>query len=217
MTRAGLVLVRLGVVLGAAACSTARPVRPLGPGHAVVGASLGGPLIKTFGAVIPTPILSAGGGYGLSARWNATAAVDATAALYGTLHVEPGIAGFPLVREDGRVPTLMLGGSVHLLTDFAATRVAPATTAIASWRIAGRHVVHAGADVAVAIGSPTRVVAGPLAGGELRFGHAGIGLELEWLAPNYDVEPLAPDWISPARHGYFSLLFGFRYYTQEQP
>jgi hypothetical protein len=201
----------------AAACSTARPVRPLGRGHAVVGASLGGPLIHTFGVVIPTPILSAGGGYGLDERANVTASLDVTSAAYGVLHVEPGAALFPVSHEGGWGPTLMLGGSLHLLTNFADTRVAPATTAIASWRLRRRHLLHAGADAALAIGSPTRLVAGPLAGGELRFGHAGIGVELKWLAPTYDVEPLAPDWISPARHGYFSVLFGLRYYTEECP
>ena len=204
----------LALALGcAAACSTVRPVRPLGPGNAVVAASVGGPLLQTFGVVIPTPILTVGGGYGVTDRWNTTASLDVTAAAYGTVHVEPGVGFFPIVHDAGGVPTVMLGGSLHALTNFKAARVMPATTAIASWRLRGRHVLHAGADAALAFGSPTRVVAGPLAGGELRFGRVGLGLEVKWLAPYYDIEPLAPDWISPGHRGYFSVLLGFRTYT----
>jgi hypothetical protein len=204
------------LALAALACSTVRPVEPLGAGQAMVGASLGGPMVHALGLAMPTPILTAGGAYGVGERWNATASLDATAGAYGVLHLEPGAAFFPVAGAGAR-PTLMLGGSLHLLTNFRDTRVAPAATAVASWR-AGRRLGYAGADAALALGSPTRLVAGPLAGGELRLGrHVGLGLELKWLAPYYDVEPLAPDWISPAHHGYFSVLLGIHLYTAVAP
>jgi hypothetical protein len=79
----------------------------------------------------------------------------------------------------------------------------------AAWRIRRRHLVCVGADAAAVFGSPTRLVAGPPAGGELRLGQAwSLSLEARWLAPNYDVAPLAPDWIAPGSRGYFSLLVG---------
>jgi hypothetical protein len=178
----------------------------------MVHAGVGGPLVRALGVNMPTPILTTGGAYGVRDNLEATARVDATAAAYGVMHIEPGAAYHPLVRDAGWVPTVTVAGSVHLLTDFQAVRAAPLTTGVAAWRVGGRHLIYTGADVAVVFGSPTRIVAGPLLGGELRFGRVGLALEGKWLAPYYDVEPTAPEWLSPADRGYLSVLFGFHYY-----
>lgn len=202
-----------------AGCAQSRSVRPLGAGNAAAHASLGGPLVGIGGdsdgpaVIIPTPILTLGGSYGVRANAELTASVDATAALFGVAHVEAGAAYHPLVRDAGGVPTLTVAAGVHLLTNVTDTRVAPAASAAAAWRVRGRHLLYAGADLAIAFGSPTRVVWGPFAGGEARVGHrAGLSLEGKWLAPHYDVAPLAPAWISPASRGYLSVLLGLNLY-----
>jgi hypothetical protein len=203
----------LGACVLAEACAPTHAVRPLGCGNAALHASLGGPLVEVSGIDTPIPIVSLGGGYGLGDQLTATAELDATAAVFGVLHVQPGLAYHPLVRQGGALPTITLAGSVHLLTNFDDTRVAPQATLAAAWRIGRRHLVYLGGDSALAIGDPTRLVAGPFVGGEARLGRAwGLVLEAKWLAPNYDVHPLAPTWISPASHGYLSLLVGLTRY-----
>jgi len=200
-------------VAALAACAPTHAVRPLGCGNAAAHVSLGGPLVNVAGVDTPIPIVSVGGGYGLGDRLTGTAELDLTAAVFGVLHVQPGLAYHPIVRERGAVPTVTLAGSVHLLTNIDDTRVAPQATVAAAWRIAGRHLAYLGADAAVAVGDPTRLVAGPFAGGELRLGKAwGLALEVKWLAPWYDTAPTAPAWLSPDSHGYLSTLVGLTRY-----
>ena len=205
-------LVAVTFALGAG-CASTHTVRPLGRGNAVVHASLGGPLVNVSGAVIPTPILTLGGALGVRADSEVTLHADATAALFGVAHVEPGVAFHPVIRDGGLMPTLTTTLSLHLLTDFSATRIAPQATLAGAWRIQRRHLIYAGADLAVASGSAARLVLGPLLGAEARLGRrVGVSLEAKWLAPYYDVAPLAPSWISPGNHGYFSVLLGVNTY-----
>src|SRR5260370_5672360 len=161
--------VLVGLLL-AAGCAATHAVRPLGRGHAALTASLGGPLVTVGSATIPTPILSLGGAYGVRDDAEVAFHADATAALFGVLHVDPGVAYHPLVRDSGLVPTLTVAAAVHLLTNFSDTRVAPQVTLAGAWRVRGRHLVYVGADTAVTSGSPARLVLGPLLGGEARPG-----------------------------------------------
>jgi hypothetical protein len=197
------------------ACATSHFARPLGRGNVVGQASLGGPLVEVSGAPIAAPILDLGAGYGASDRWDVFARADVTAAVYGTLHVEPGAAFHPIVREAGLVPTVTLAGSAHLLTDFHDARVGPQLSAIAAWRLGARHrhLLYVGADAGTLVPGRVRVLAGPLAGAEVRVGgRAGLVLEAKWLSAWYDVAPLAPTWISPGDHGYLSILLGCNLY-----
>jgi hypothetical protein len=205
----------LGAALLAAGCATTHLARPLGKGNAVGQGSLGGPLVEVGEKPIAAPLLVLGGGYGASDRTDAFGRLDVTAAVYGTVHLEAGAALHPLVREAGGVPTVTLAGSVHLLTDFGDVRAGPQLTAVAAWRVGAlhRHLVYAGADAGTIFGGRTRVLAGPLAGGEARVSQrAGLVLELKWLSPWYDVQPLAPTWISPGDRGYLSVLVGCNLY-----
>ena len=210
------------VVLACAAlvagCAATHAVRPLGRGNGAVHASLGGPLVTVGSATIPTPILSVGGAYGVRDDAEVTLHADATAALFGVLHVEPGVAFHPVIRDGGAIPTLTAAASLHLLTNFNDTRLAPQVTLAGAWRVRRRHLIYLGADTAVASGSPARVVFGPLLGGEARLGRRlGLAREMKWLAPYYDVGPLAPSWVSPGSHGYFSVLLGFTVYLGDVP
>lgn len=201
-----------------AGCAPTHTVRPLGRGNGALYAALGGPLVTVGSATIPTPILSVGGAYGARDDAEVTAHADATAALFGVLHVEPGAAYHPVVRARGLVPTLTVAASLHLLTNFRDTRLAPQLTLAGAWRLGGRHLLYVGADSAVASGSPARLVTGPLVGGEARLGRrVGLALEAKWLAPYYDVAPLAPAWVSPGSHGYLSVLLGLAIYLGDVP
>ena len=197
------------------ACATTHLARPLGRGNGVGQVSLGGPLVEVSEKPIAAPVLVLGGGYGVSDRAEAYGRADVTAAIYGDLHLEAGAAIHPLVRESGGVPTVTLAGSVHVLTDFGDLRVGPQVTAVAAWRVGAlhRHLVYAGADAGTLFGGRTRLLAGPLAGGEMRVGRrAGLVLEVKWLSPWYDVRPLAPTWVSPGDRGYLAVLLGCNLY-----
>ena len=196
-----------------AACASTRPLRPIEPGSWALSGSVGGPLVDV-GPVVPTPMLMLGAARGLGRRhWSATLDLGVTAALYGNLHVAPGVVHHLIVQPDGAGwrPSVAVGGSLHVVSDLGDILVAPQVSTVASWLVRGRHVLYGGADLAVPIGSPTRVITGPLLGAELRRGAMGFGLEAKWLAPYHDVEPLAPSWVSPGHHGYLSLLLSFNY------
>ncbi|HVZ70831.1 MAG TPA: hypothetical protein VHJ20_00520 [Polyangia bacterium] len=200
-----------------AACATSTIARPLGRGNAVAQASLGGPLVEVSGTPVAAPILNVGGGYGVSDRWDVFAHADVTAAAYGDLHLEPGAAFHPLVREAGAVPTVTLAASAHVLTDFHEARLGPQATALAAWRVGTthRHLIYVGADVGTLVPGRARLLAGPLVGAEARVGRrVGLALEMKWLSPWYDVGPLAPTWISPGDHGYLAVLVGFNVYSE---
>jgi hypothetical protein len=178
-------------------------------------ASLGGPLVEVSEKPIAAPILVLGGGYGVSDRTDVFGRADVTAAVYGDLHLEAGAAFHPVVRESGGVPTVTLAGSVHVLTDLDELRVGPTATAVAAWRVgaAHRHLVYAGVEGGTLLGGRTRLLAGPLAGAELRAGRrVGLAVEVKWLSPWYDVGPLAPTWVSPGDRGYLFVLLGCNVY-----
>jgi hypothetical protein len=206
----------LALACGAAAsCATSHFARPLGRGNVVAQASLGGPLVAISDVPLATPILVAGVGYGASDRWDVSARADVTAAVYGDLHLEPGVAFHPVIREGGLVPTVTVAASAHLLTDFRDARVGPQVTGLAAWRLGAlhRHLVYVGADAGTLVPGRARLLAGPLAGAEARVGRrAGLVLEAKWLSPWYDVKPLAPTWLSPGDHGYLAILLGCNVY-----
>jgi hypothetical protein len=211
---------RLWIAFGALvplfACSSTHFVRPLGKGNGVVHASLGGPLIKLGGAVFPLPIATVGGGYGVRDDVDVFVHANVTALAFGDLHLTPGVAWHPLIRERGGVPTLTVAGTLNFLTDFrTSARALPELTVAAAWALGRkRHLLYVGADLAVSFeGKGWVPIFGPFVGGELRLGRrAALSLEVKWLAPNYDTNPLAADWIAPARQGYLSVLLGLNVY-----
>jgi hypothetical protein len=219
----------LGLLLQLAACATTRPVRPLAPKETSLGVSLGGPLINTLGAVFPTPMLTVAGARGVSEQLALTGALNLTAALFGTVHIEPGVVFFPVLSPHGGVPTVAVHGSWHLLTDFsggddgegAGWLLGPHLATVASWRLGAPLLGYAGVEGTFAFSPGSsragRLLAGPLLGVELARGRARFGLECKWLAPHHDVEPAAPEWISPGRHGYLSVVLGFGYHFGGRP
>ena len=212
---AATILAVAGAAALFSACAQSHFARPLGRGNAVGHASLGGPLLEVNETPVAAPILIVGGGYGLTDSWDAYARADVTAAAYGDLHLEPGFAFHPLVREAGGVPTVTVAASAHVLTDFHDLRLGPQLTALAAWRVGAshRHLVYLGADAGTLVPGHVRVLAGPLVGGELRVGlRSGLALEVKWLSPWYDVLPLSATWISPGDRGYISVLLGYNLY-----
>ena len=201
------------------ACTTTHLVRPLGKGNAVAHASLGGPLIKLGGAVFPTPIASLGGAYGVRDDVEVYLHANVTAAAFGDLHLEPGVAYHPVVRDRGPVPTVTLTGSFHFLTDFVTSaRALPQLSGAVAWALGKkRHILYTGFDLAISFeGKGWVPIFGPFVGGELRVGRrVGLSLEAKYLAPNFDSGAAAPAWVAPGGFGYVSVLLGLNVYFGE--
>jgi hypothetical protein len=208
--------VAIATLLVWSACASSHFVRPLGKGNAVASASLGGPLVQLGGAVFPTPIFELGGGYGVRDDVDIFLRANITAAAFGDLHLEPGVAWHPIIRDHGGVPTLTVAGSLHFLTDFTtAVRALPQVSAATAWALGRkRHLLYAGADLAISFeGRGWVPIVGPFVGGELRVGRrVGLSLEAKYLAPNYNTAILAPAWIAPGGYGYVSILLGVNVY-----
>jgi hypothetical protein len=208
--------VALATLLGFGACASSHFVRPLGKGGAVASASVGGPLVQLGGAVFPTPIVELGGGYGVRDDVDIFLRANITAAAFGDLHLEPGVAYHPIIRDRGPVPTVTVAGSLHFLTDFrTSARALPQLSAATAWALGKkRHLLYAGLDLAVSFeGRGWVPIFGPFVGGELRVGRrVGLSLEAKYLAPNYDTGILAPAWIAPGGWGYLSILLGVNVY-----
>jgi hypothetical protein len=197
-----------------AGCASTHVVRPLGQGNGMVNASLGGPFLNVFDANIPTPIVSLGGGYGVRDWLDVYGHVDVTALAFGVLHVDPGVAFHPVIREGGWVPTVTVAASLHLLTNFEDARGVPQFMAAAAWRIARRHLIYVGADLGLGFQPQGfRAIWGPFIGGEARVGkRVGLSLEVKWIDPEYPTRLAAPTWVAPGGQGYLSLLLGINVY-----
>jgi len=208
--------VAIATLLAFGACASSHFVRPLGKGNAVASASLGGPMVQLGGAVFPTPIVELGGGYGVRDDVDLFLRANVTAAAFGDLHLEPGVAYHPLIRDRGPVPTVTVAGSLHFLTDFrTSARALPQLSAATAWALGRkRHLLYAGLDLAMSFeGRGWVPIFGPFVGGELRVGRrVGLTLEAKYLAPNYDTGILAPAWIAPGGYGYVSILLGVNVY-----
>ncbi|MDB4983346.1 MAG: hypothetical protein JWM82_4098, partial [Myxococcales bacterium] len=63
------ILAAIAAAVGGA-CATSHFARPLGRGNAVGQASVGGPLVEVSGTPVAAPILTVGGGYGVTERWD---------------------------------------------------------------------------------------------------------------------------------------------------
>lgn len=74
-----------------ASCAPSRLVKPLAKGEKAVGANLGGPLIGFAGAVIPMPLTSVYGGYGLTDRTTVFGSFHTTSAAFGVFQTDVGV------------------------------------------------------------------------------------------------------------------------------
>lgn len=69
-------------------CSGTRQVIPLKAKEHNLAASLGGPIFKFSGLVIPMPLSSVAWSYGLNDKYTSTAALHTTSLLFGVVHIE---------------------------------------------------------------------------------------------------------------------------------
>ncbi|MFN7130952.1 MAG: hypothetical protein ACK4N5_02645 [Myxococcales bacterium] len=139
------------LLLTALGCGTARSVRPVGKGNGVVDVSAGGPLVKLFGVVFPTPLAYAGYTHG----------VTDTTDVFGRLHLFPlsmGLAGLEagasqqLVDQHRWLPALSVSGAVMALAGLGGVWAMPSGTLVGSWKVEERALLYAGTTHGVSYG-----------------------------------------------------------------
>ena len=200
------------------ACASSHFVRPLGKGgargqrrrSAARWSQLGG-------ATFPTPIVDVGGGYGVRDDLDLFLRANLTAAAFGDLHLEPGVAYHPLVR-DGGAGADGDGGRLAALSHRLSHRGARACRSSASRR-RGRSAAGATWSTRGSTSpSASRGAAGCRSSGPTSAAscassrRVGLALEAKYLAPNYDTGILAPAWVAPGGYGYVSVLLGVNVY-----
>ena len=194
--------VAIAMLLALGACATSHFVRPLGKGGAVVNASVGGPLVQLGGATFPRPSSTSAAATASATTLDIFLRANMTAAAFGDLHLEPGVAYHPLVRDGGPVPTVTVAGSLHFLTDFP--QRAGRAAALGCRRVDARPPSPHGLRRrrsrdqlrGARLGADRRTVRRRRIARDRRV---GLTLEAKYLAPNYNTGILAPTWIAPGR------------------
>lgn len=104
-----------GLISFVFSCAPSRVVKPLQRGEKRLGGSLGGPLIKYNGGVIPVPYTSVSYAQGITDSLTVYGAIHATSALYGNFQTEIG-GTYQIWRNDSN--TVGYSGNFTLNTAF---------------------------------------------------------------------------------------------------
>lgn len=209
----------LPLLLLAGGCSTVHGIRPIGKGAVSVDASLGGPITQVFGMPIPLPLTTVGATVGATDTTDVHAAVHPTAAaMFGIGAGEVGVSQQFLAPRGAR-PRLsadltLLGAAGDVDPDTAPKggfRFFFQPTALAGWDYgkAGQHTVYTGFTAFCEAADPLAAVGGVVLGNRFGFGRSHLDLELKWLNPWDDGEPVVPEFAAPGQMGAVSLQFGY--------
>ncbi|MEY3416091.1 MAG: hypothetical protein RL060_202 [Bacteroidota bacterium] len=93
------------ILLLFSACAPSRFVKPLSKGEKAINVSLGGPLIAFSGLVIPIPLTTITGGYGLTQNTTIFGSWHTTSALFQTGQTEIGIVK-QIISQKNFIPAL---------------------------------------------------------------------------------------------------------------
>jgi hypothetical protein len=103
------------IILGAA-CTPTRMVKPLEKWEKAVGATLGGPLVKFGGAVIPIPFTTISGAYGVNDKLSAFGSIHTTALAFGVLQTDAGIL-YGISKPDKFIPGISVSAAANATID----------------------------------------------------------------------------------------------------
>lgn len=179
---------------------------PVGAGRTQASASVGGPLVNAFGAVIPVPYAMAGATYGITDRVEAHADLHVLAAAYKFLGLTPGVTYFPELHLSKWVPSVT--GDVLLFSDFTAVRAYPEILATISRPVGTRWVPYAGLHNTFQFSHSPLYISSICAGTSYRMGRWKLYGEMQWLALNRSNHFTPVDYHGINEHGALSPQFG---------
>jgi hypothetical protein len=206
-------------------CAASHGVRPIGEGNAALTASVGGPMARLFGTVVPIPMSSVGFRYGLSDRSDLHASVNTTAlGLFGVVGLDAG-ASTMLVPPSGAVPAVVVDGHLLLAAggtgDGLSARAYGEAELLASWDFSEReHLAYVGWDTFIQpykLGGrddalypeTTRLIMGPIIGIRPTLSRRlALPVQATWLNPWTDTEPLTAVYPAPGGRGALQVELG---------
>ncbi len=197
----------------AVGCGHVTKTRPTPEGQVALEGSLGGPMARVSGRVLPLPLTTLGASYGVSDRADVHAHLHGTAAVFGIAGVDVG-STLLLLEALGARPAVALTSRLYGFTDFEAFRPYLEVTGAASYLIRERVAAFVSASgLAQTQAWPVWAVG---AGAELRLGRAGLQLEGRWYQPHQPTRFNVVDWQGPGGQGAFGALLGARYRFGEE-
>lgn len=190
------------------ACGHATRVRPTPKGQAQVEATLGGPFAKVSGLVIPLPLTTVGGSYGLTDALDVHAHLHGTSLAFGVGGLDVG-ASYLAVKEKGLLPAVTLTGRLYGFSDLKAFVPYLELTGAASYQWARKHLAYVSFST---LAQTSRLPLWSVSlGNEFQFGHFGLQLEGRWYQPNAATQFQVVDWQSIAGQGAWGALLAMRY------
>ena len=202
------------LVLG---CAAHTNLAPVGRGNIDANVSVGGPIVKAFGARIPVPYLTAGLDYGLGERMNIGGSFHLLSPAYQVIGVDFGAAFFPIAAEGAR-PTVGVQPRVMMLCSTkpdveSRFRLYPGLSASTAWAVRSG-LLYIGSDVTFRFSSLTydkeasSLILSPFVGYQWRIGHrTSLLTECKWHGANFSSDMVTVDYLPVSGHGALSTLF----------
>jgi hypothetical protein len=209
-----LLLFVFALILG---CAAHTNLAPVGRGEIDANVSVGGPIVKAFGARIPVPYLTAGLDYGLGDRTNIGASLHLLSLAYQVVGADLGAAFFP-ISGDGSRPTVGVQPRVMMLCSTKSDvesrfRLYPNLSASAAWGVKSG-LLYIGSDVTYRSSSltydkeATSLIFSPFVGYQWRLGRrTSLLTECKWHGANFRSDMVTVDYLPVGGHGALSTLF----------
>lgn len=205
-------------------CAATRAIRPVGQGHLVAGASVGGPIFNNLAVPVVAPLTSVYGRYGLSHRTDVD--MGLMLPVGRVVGADVGVSHLVL-RPRGPRPALMAGGRVALLGNARAwvqARDVNTQSALgfgpevfeelyvnASWRVSRDALAFVGGDVFAQAHHET--FRPSVTAGFVWQGPRGVSLQAQvnWLAVHRESRMLSVRYVSVGDRGALAMQLGIAY------
>jgi hypothetical protein len=104
------------LVISLLSCNATRIIKPLDKGERQIGINAGGPMIRLGSAILPVPLSSVYGAYGISGKTTAFASCHITALLFGVMQTDLGIT-HRLLGQKRFAPGISISPVVNMMFD----------------------------------------------------------------------------------------------------
>jgi hypothetical protein len=201
------------IVLLAVGCGHATRVRPTPQGKVELEATVGGPLAKVGGMVLPLPLSTVGAAYGFAERADVHAHLHGTTLAFGVAGLDVG-STYLAVQQNRWLPALSVTGRLYGFTDFQAFRPYLEVSGAASYFCAQRFLSYLSVSSLVQFdGLPLWAVG---IGEEVKLGRVSLQLEGRWYQPHSKTRFMAVEWQGPGQLGAIGVLLGAKVLLGEE-
>ncbi len=200
-------------------CSTSRVIKPLAKGEQQISASLGGPLIKFGGLIIPIPYTSIAYARGIDSNLSVFGGLHTTSLLFGNLQTDIG-ATYQICKQKNKIPAFTVSPVLNTIYGFSASKLKlyPELNLNTYWEYGKKrkNLVYASVsnwfvlNKSKAYQQPqkARWIPSFIIGNTWNKTKWAYTIEMRLLAPSYSNQKLVVDYATPMNNGAFGLYFG---------